>query len=121
MPSEGSGMKAVMFPPWFLTRTVLKEIQKLVPPDYHRRFRAYFDHYGCVRCEKTDVLYGCNGLCLACVGLISDRMKSLKRKQREKPIPVQENVRWDLRRRRELARDLLADFRRNTGRKRLKL
>jgi hypothetical protein len=114
-------MKTAIIPPWFLSRTVLNEIQKLVPRDYHRRFRTYFDRYGCIRCEKIEVLYGCNGLCLACLGLISDRLKRLKQKEQEHLASVQEIRKRDLPSRRELARELLADFRRRAGRNRLKL
>jgi hypothetical protein len=114
-------MKSEVLPSWFLSRTVLTEIQKLVPTDYHRRFRAYFNRYGCIRCEKTDVLYGCNGLCLPCVGLVSDRLKRLRQKEQEHHASVQEIPQRDLSSRREQARELLADFREGAGRKRLKL
>lgn len=63
------------FPPWFLTKEVMRKVEALLPYYYHTRFRFYFDRYGCVRCGKKDVEYcGC-GLCLPCNGLINDRLK----------------------------------------------
>lgn len=98
-----------IFPPWFLSRAALQQIELLVPPEYHRRFRTYFDRYGCVRCDKKNVLYGCNGLCLACVGLISDRLKRIDQKMKRQQ-PADEATDRGLLRRRELACELLSDF-----------
>jgi hypothetical protein len=102
--------RARIFPPWFLSRAVLREIELLVPAEYHRRFRAYFDRHGCVRCERREVPYGCNGLCLACVGLVSDRLKRIDKKMEKRQLDREVEDRGLLRRR-ELARELLADFR----------
>ena len=64
-----------VFPPWFLTKEIVRKIDELLPYYYHMRFRFYFDRYGCIRCGRTDVVYCCAGLCLPCQGLINDRLK----------------------------------------------
>jgi hypothetical protein len=105
------GRRLVLFPPWFLSKGVKMQIEALVPPYYHKRFRLYFDRYGCVRCSRKRVLYAGCGLCLPCLGLISDRLKRLdgRLKSLIGPDPRVSNVAF-LRRRR-VARELLADFR----------
>jgi hypothetical protein len=87
-----------------------KQIDALLPYHYHRRFRHYFDRYGCVRCDRKKVEYGCSGLCLKCLGLVSDRLKrgdqkieAQYRAARARPV--------NFLKRRDAARELLADFR----------
>jgi hypothetical protein len=61
--------------PWFVSKDVYVEMYKLVPKVYFRRFSTYFKRYGCLRCSRKRALYGANGLCLHCLGLVSDRLK----------------------------------------------
>ena len=103
--------KPHLFPPWFLTRKTMRKIEALLPYYYHMRFRFYFDRYGCVRCSRKNVVYCASGLCLACVGLINDRLKrtdrAMKRKYGMSPdIPCKRFLK-----RVSSARALLADLR----------
>jgi hypothetical protein len=107
------GRRLKLFPPWFLSRAVIRQVEALLPSHYHKRFRFYFDRYGCIRCNRKRVLYGANGLCLACVGLVSDRLERVdaKLKNLRGPDPIGPTKAF-LRRRQD-ARELLADFRRD--------
>jgi hypothetical protein len=67
--------KLRFFPPWFLTKATTKKIEALLPYYYHKRFRFYFDAYGCVRCGRKDVPYSCSGLCIPCQGFINHRLE----------------------------------------------
>ena len=100
-----------LFPPWFLSKEVLRQIEALLPYYYHKRLRFYFDRHGCLRCERKDIIYGCSGLCLHCVGLISDRLKvtdkRMKKRHEKKPTAVAEKFL----RRRDSARQMLRDLR----------
>lgn len=90
---------------------IRRKVQDLLPYDCHRRFRFYFERYGCVRCERKNVIYGCSGLCERCLGLVSDRLKrgdkkieTLYRASRARAV--------NFLRRRDCARELLADLQR---------
>jgi hypothetical protein len=98
------------FPPWFLTKDVMRRIEALLPYFYHMRFRFYFDRYGCVRCGRKKVVYCCSGLCKRCVGFINNRLKSSDRIMRRqydmrKELPCEMFLK-----RLNSARELLADF-----------
>lgn len=101
--------------PWFLTKELMKQIDGLVPRYYHMRLRLYFNRFGCLRCSKRRVLYGCNGLCLKCLGLVSDRLKrtdrTLWRRYGVPPAVASRN----LLARMLSARDFLSDFRPGRG------
>jgi hypothetical protein len=77
-------MKSTLFPPWFVPRGVFRKIEQLLPSIYHQRFALYFRKHGCVRCKKQNYLYGANGLCLHCLGLINDRLKQIDRQMKRK-------------------------------------
>lgn len=61
--------------PWFVSRQVYSQMYSLLPKIYFRRFSAYFKRYGCLRCGRRLVMYGANGLCLKCLGVVSERLK----------------------------------------------
>jgi hypothetical protein len=65
--------------PGFVSQDVYLKIYKLVPKIYFQRFSTYFKRYGCLRCSRKRTLYGANGLCLHCLGLVSDRLKACDR------------------------------------------
>ena len=108
---RGGGRRLEIFPPWFLSREVIKEVAALLPSYYHKRFRVYFDRYGCLRCNRKRVLYGGNGLCLTCIGLVGDRLKRLDQKLKDQCGPDPDGPTKAFLRRRQSARELLADFR----------
>src|SRR5882757_7326056 len=81
-PSKKLGEKAHRNPamsedvlqPWFLPRALSRKIRGMVPNDYWRKMRYYFDDYGCLKCERKSVPYGINGLCRVCYKLILHRI-----------------------------------------------
>jgi hypothetical protein len=74
---------------WFGSREVLHKIRKVMPPEYFKRFPAYFEQYGCIHCKRRDVPHCANGLCAACSTLIRLRFERIgKRLIRERqPVP----------------------------------
>ena len=108
---QRGGRRLEIVPPWFLSRELLKQVEALLPSHYQRRFRIYFDKYGCIRCRRKRVLYGGNGLCLPCIGLVSDRMDRIDAKLRNAGLLDPKGPAKAFLRRRQSARDLLADFR----------
>lgn len=99
------------FPPWFLSKDLLKKIDALLPYYYHMRFRFYFDRYGCVRCGRKNVEYCCSGLCKPCNGLINDRLKRSDRAMRRRYDMGNQIPCKTLLKRLNSARELLADLR----------
>lgn len=69
----------------------------------HKRLRLYFERYGCVRCERKNVL------CQRCLGLVSDRLKRgdkfIEKQYRKARIPAQYFLK-----RREKAINMLPDL-----------
>lgn len=110
--SERSGGRRLeVFPVWFLTEDIKRQIDRVLPSYYRRRFRFYFDRYGCVRCNRKNVLYGGNGLCLPCLGLVGDRLKRIDGRLRQTQEQPEGRPTQAFLRRRRAARELLADFR----------
>lgn len=108
------GRRLTVFPLWFLSRALIRQVEALLPSHYHRRFRLYFDRYGCVRCNRKKVFYGANGLCVSCVGLVSDRLKRLDGKLTKMCGSDPRGPTKAFLYRRQIARELLADFRKDT-------
>jgi len=106
----GVGRRLLLFPPWFLSREVRRQIEALLPYHYHKRFRFYFDRYGCVRCDRKGVRYGCSGLCVGCVSTVTlrlsqgdEKVEALYRASRARAV--------NFLKRRDTAREMLADLR----------
>jgi hypothetical protein len=108
---RSGGRRLILIPPWFLSDSVKKQVEAIVPGYYHKRFRLYFDRYGCVRCSRKKVLYAGSGLCVRCIGLIGDRLKRLDAKLRSMVSVEPKAGNQAFLRRRRTARELLADFR----------
>ena len=69
--------------PWFLPKPVAAQISKILLSAHLAKMRYYFDDYGCIRCEKRDVMYGRNGFCENCTNITWIRIdSSLKRRLR---------------------------------------
>ena len=108
---RSGGRRLILIPPWFLSGSVKREVEALLPGYYHKRFRLYFDRYGCVRCSRKRVLYAGSGLCVHCIGLIGDRLKRLDAKLKGVAASDPRAGNQAFLRRRRTARELLADFR----------
>ena len=61
--------------PWFLPKSIGYKVRALLPNDYWRKMRFYFDDYGCLRCERKGGTYGFNGLCRRCYKLVVHRLR----------------------------------------------
>lgn len=105
------GRRLEIFPPWFLSRHVRKQVEALVPSYYHRRMRIYFEKHGCIRCNRNLAAYAGCGLCKRCIDLIGDRLKRIDQELASQPQPDPRAPLKSLLHRRETARRLLADFR----------
>ena len=73
-PRDRHGLSEVALQPWFLPRPISRKIRGMVPNDYWRKMRYYFDDYGCLRCAQKSGPYGLNGLCRFCYKLIVHRI-----------------------------------------------
>src|SRR5713101_17207 len=66
--------------PWFLPLRTSGAILRLLPPEYRKKMRHYFDDYGCLKCERVGGLYSSNGMCKRCVVKILRRLRSSVRR-----------------------------------------
>jgi hypothetical protein len=109
---RSNGRRLSIFPPWFVTTEIRRQVEAVMPNRYYRRLRIYFDKYGCIRCKGKLKMYAGSGLCSDCLGLIGDRLERIDKKLNKEHADPQEPSKVFLRRR-ETARRLLADFRGN--------
>jgi hypothetical protein len=80
----------VFLQPWFLPNDVSRQIRRLLPNIHLMKMRYYFEEYGCIRCERRDILYASNGLCENCAPLIRGRVVTCLKK-RLKSVGVAES------------------------------
>jgi len=109
--SKNKPRKLRFFPPWFLKKSTMRKIEGLLPYYYHKRFRFYFDLYGCIRCGRKNVVYVCSGLCAGCQVTINSRLKTTDRamkRQYDAGLGLPSAV---FLKRLTIARELLKDFR----------
>jgi len=77
----------IFLQPWFIPKDIYLTMRSLLPSIHLLKMRYYFEDFGCLRCERNDVLYGSNGLCEGCSGLIRGRVKrALQRRLRQAGI-----------------------------------
>lgn len=67
-------LEGSFFQPWLVPRKTYLAIARLVPREYVQKMRAYFDDYGCIRCDERTGLYGGNGMCSRCRSVIWKRL-----------------------------------------------
>ena len=99
-----------LFIPWFLSRDVLHKVKKLLPHIYQKRLLKYFELYGCIRCQKRNLLYSCNGLCFNCTANIRDKMVRCDRLLAEEYTDALTPPKNELVEKFNSARTLLADL-----------
>ena len=110
--SQAHTKQMAFFPPWFLEKRLLKKISGMLPDYYHKRLRCYFDSFGCIRCNRTDVIYSCGGLCLQCQWTVNNRLKKSDIEMKRRCGACDEQFpSCALLRRYQVARSLLRDFR----------
>lgn len=97
--------------PWFLPKPAYLAIRRILPNIHIAKMRYYFEDYGCIRCERRDVLYRTNGLCEQCNPIVRWRLtQCLKKRLADvgvQPIPQEAGTGRGL----TLAQDLLKPFR----------
>jgi hypothetical protein len=84
MPRQRRSVRPLSYVPWFVSKEVYSQMYRLLPKIYFRRFSTYFKRYGCLRCGRRLAIYGANGLCLECLGVVSERLKICDRMLRSK-------------------------------------
>ncbi len=95
--------------PWFLPKPLSWKIRSMLPFEYRRKMRYYFDDFGCVRCGRKTAKYGFNGFCRVCCELVMARMRFAYGRRQKHGVKRQYSARQL--KRVDLARDLLRDLR----------
>ena len=98
-----------ILPPFFLTRSLRKSIERLLPPGHHQRLRRYFDIHGCLRCSCNDLVYGGNGFCRLCLRMLGKRLLNIDAELRKKLSEARPDLEDAYLRPYRSARQLLAD------------
>jgi hypothetical protein len=97
--------------PWYLPKDVYLAVRRILPNIHISKMRYYFEDYGCMRCERRDVLYRTNGLCEQCNTIVRWRLtQCLKKRLGAVGIPTQSEA-ADVGRALKLAQHLLKPFR----------
>lgn len=79
--------EALFLQPWYVPRSTYLAIRSLVPLLHIQKMRFYFEDWGCIRCQRKNVLYGSNGFCEQCDVAIRGRVtNSLKRRMKESQV-----------------------------------
>lgn len=68
--------------PWFVGRDCAEAIRRIVPEDFARKMRFYFDDWGCLVCGSKRRRYECNGMCHACAHRTKKRLLGCLKKRR---------------------------------------
>jgi hypothetical protein len=98
--------------PWFLPKQTYLAVRRILPNIHIAKMRYYFEDYGCMRCERRDVLYRTNGLCEQCNTIVRWRLtQCLKKRLADVGIAAVSNYESVTGRGLSLAQDLLKPFR----------
>ena len=119
-PGKGNGTLPEIPPndqvfmlPWFLPKQTYLAVRRILPNIHIAKMHYYFEDYGCMRCERQDVLYRTNGLCERCNTIVRWRLtQCLKKRLAEVGIVQKLNHRAALNTGLSLARGMLKPFRR---------
>ena len=104
--------------PWFLPKQTYLAVRRILPNIHIAKMRYYFEDYGCMRCERRDVLYRTNGLCEQCNTIVRWRLtQCLKKRLADVGIAAVSNYESVTGRGLSLAQDLLKPFRQSRPRK----
>lgn len=104
---NSSVAEKVLFQPWFLPKRIAFAIHGLVPKQFYRKMRYFFEDYGCMICG-TESDYHSNGMCRLCHERIRKKMMlSVKRRSKSNP---RQRLDLLLFRQEKLARKLLMNF-----------
>ena len=104
--------------PWFLPKQTYLAVRRILPNIHIAKMRYYFEDYGCMRCERRDVLYRTNGLCEQCNTIVRWRLtQCLKKRLADVGIAAASNYESVTGRGLSLAQDLLKPFRQSRPRR----
>ena len=104
--------------PWFLPKQAYLAVRRILPNIHIAKMRYYFEDYGCMRCERRDVLYRTNGLCEQCNTIVRWRLtQCLKKRLADVGIAAVSNYESASGRGLSLAQDLLKPFRQSRPRR----
>lgn len=79
--SKESIISNALLEPWFLSLETAKAVLRMIPRAYFSRMRWFFEDYGCLRCGKSNLSYGSNGLCVGCRRSVARcLLRSMKRR-----------------------------------------
>jgi hypothetical protein len=70
--------------PWYLPKETYLAVRRILPNIHITKMRYYFEDYGCMRCERRDVLYRTNGLCESCNAIVRWRLAHCLEKRMSK-------------------------------------
>jgi hypothetical protein len=83
----------VFMQPWFIPKEIYLAVRRLIPNIHLMKMRHYFDDYGCLKCRKTNALYGASGLCHSCNIIVRSRvMASLKKRLKKAHVKWEETA-----------------------------
>jgi hypothetical protein len=108
MRKQESILEDVFLQPWFLPAETAYAVRNLIPASHRRKMLAYFEDYGCIKCGRSGVRYGSNGMCKSCVQSV--KLKLLFAIKRRWNRTRQETTSHTFNRVTQ-ARELLADLR----------
>lgn len=109
-PCPGARPTGKSLPPMFLTRSLRRSIDRILPVEHYRRLRGYFDKYGCLRCARSRVIYGANGFCSSCIGHLEKRMRKIDKELQAKYPDPRPKLEEEYLRPYNSARELLSDL-----------
>lgn len=75
--------------PFFTSREEATVLRSVLPLSYQRKWAAYFAAFGCLKCERKDVVHDSCGLCATCRARINARLARAKweREPNGQPCP----------------------------------
>jgi hypothetical protein len=98
--------------PWFMPKQTYLAVRRILPNIHIAKMRYYFDDYGCIRCERRDVLYRTNGMCESCTVIVRWRLAHcLKKRLTDVGVMPSQSHFDGLGGGSKLAQDLLRSFR----------
>jgi hypothetical protein len=107
--------------PWFLPKQTYLAVRRILPNIHIAKMRYYFEDYGCMRCERRNVLYRTNGLCERCNTIVRWRLtQCLKKRLADVGVVSRLAQEVTTGRALSLAQDLLKPFRRERRGRRVK-
>lgn len=104
--------------PWLLPKQTYLAVRRILPNIHIAKMRYSFEDYGCMRCERRDVLYRTNGLCERCNTIVRWRLtQCLKKRLADVGIAAVSSHESATGRGLSLAQDLIKPFRKSSPRR----